>query len=106
VRRALVGTGALALLLTGCVSVSASDETACDSLHRNRDAAFEDDREALDRLLGELGDAASDASISGVLRPYLEDVVDDAEREARGRDVKLFAGHVNDALSVCMDVGW
>ncbi len=105
-RRALGALGVLAVVGTGCAAVSGADEEACDFLYANRAAARDDDSAARERLLDRLADAAFLDGLSADLRPYVERIARDAEREDRGRDVRYFSAHVDDALSVCMDVGW
>lgn len=104
-RRALAGVGVLAALLAGCATIPATDEAACDFLSSNRVAARDDDAEARARILDEFDDDAVQALVP-VLRPYVDKVVSDTRKEERGRDVDYYGAHIDDALSVCMDLGW
>ncbi|SEO39752.1 hypothetical protein [Trujillonella endophytica] len=105
-KRALAGLAAVAALGSGCASIPATDEVACDFLYDNRYAARDDDAEARARIIAEFGEEAGVAPLSGDLRSYVEIVVRDARREERGRDVRYFSARLDDALSVCMDLGW
>ena len=105
-KRAFAGLGVAAALVTGCASIPATDEEACDFLFDNREAARDDDAEARERIIGRFGDEEGLAALSEQLQPLVEIVVRDARSEQEGEDVRYFSLHLDDALAVCMDRGW
>ncbi|MGY1740202.1 MULTISPECIES: hypothetical protein [unclassified Blastococcus] len=106
-RRALAGLGAVVVLGTGCASIPAADEAACDRLEEYRPPAEEDPTAAeLQGLLDDVGDVPGDEAITPALRDAVQTALDDAERLLDGRKAKYYDVHVGEALSVCMDLGW
>ncbi|WP_409331731.1 hypothetical protein [Trujillonella humicola] len=107
-RRALAGLGAVAVLTSGCASISAADEDACDRLHSARAASNQEEpsEDNLRRIVDEVGDIPGDEQLSPQLREAVRVVIRDVERLLDDRKAKFLGPHYRDALSTCMDLGW
>lgn len=107
-RPVLAGLAAVAVLTSGCASVSAADEDACDRLFAARAASLQEEpsEDNLRLLVDAVGDVPGDEALSPELREAVRVVVRDAERLLDDRTARFLGPHTRDALSVCMDLGW